>query len=83
MTSFCISGTNFLRLEDNGGRTSFIQRTIDSTIQVFTGLYPPGQVGAVPNFHRRLTDQENLYPNEDHCESLSHTIPIFLTIAVS
>ena len=50
------------------GRTSFIQRTIDSTIQVFTGLYPPGQVRAVPNFHRRLFDQENIYPNEDHCE---------------
>lgn len=57
-----------------GSRTSLIQRTIDSTIQVFTGLYPPGQVGAIPNFHRRLTDQENLYPNDDHCKSLPSVI---------
>ena len=49
------------------GRTSHIQRTIESLTQVFTGLYPKDKATAVPNFHLRLVHQENLYPNDDFC----------------
>ena len=35
--------------------------------QVFAGIYPHRQGCAVPNFHIRLVNHENLYPNDDFC----------------
>jgi hypothetical protein len=50
-------------------RTSQLQRTVESMAQVYTGLYPSHQARAIPNFHIRLTNQENLYPNDNYCAS--------------
>jgi hypothetical protein len=46
-------------------RRSDLQRTLDSTAQVFTGLYPQGK--ALPNFLFRTAANENLYPNVASC----------------
>ena len=34
---------------------------------MFTGLYPRDNARAVPNFHVRLSNLENLYPNDIFC----------------
>jgi len=60
-----ISGSEFTFWVDD--RSSHLTRTIESTVQVFTGLYPLGFRHATPNFHLRLPNHENLYPNEDFC----------------
>ena len=49
-------------------RSSHLSRTIQSTVQVFSGLYPNANRRAIPNFHLRLVNHENLYPNEDSCK---------------
>lgn len=50
-------------------RTTHLQRTVESMAQVFTGLYPSHQVRAIPHFHVRLRNHENLYPNDNYCAS--------------
>ena len=54
------------------GRSSHIQRTIESMTQLFSGLYPKNQAKAIPNFHVRLVNHENLYPNDDFCAYPPH-----------
>ena len=48
-------------------RTTSIPRTIESMAQVFTGLYPGDYLRAIPNFHIRLVNLENLFPNNEFC----------------
>ena len=59
-----------VRSSEIDSRTSHVQRTVDSMAQVFAGLYPYTVRCAIPNFHIRLVNHENIFPNDDFCAYL-------------